>query len=235
VFVLGDGVRLFPKRMKKIKIGLVDDHLLFRQTLEIGLKEDQDIEVVLTASDGLELLHKLKNSRPDIVLMDLKMPNMNGVEATKLVQQKYPKLKIIILSMFSDRYSIVELFENGINGYLSKTCELEKVREAIHKVSKLGFYFEDVTSEVLLQKIIRKKNIANGLIDIARLTDREIQVLDLICKERTTTEIANIMCLSPRTVEGYRNKLFEKASVKNIVGLVKFAIKNDLVQIGAPN
>ncbi|MBL4754793.1 MAG: response regulator transcription factor [Flavobacteriales bacterium] len=221
--------------MKKIKIGLVDDHLLFRQTLEIGLKEDQDIEVVLTASDGLELLHKLKNSRPDIVLMDLKMPNMNGVEATKLVQQKYPKLKIIILSMFSDRYSIVELFENGINGYLSKTCELEKVREAIHKVSKLGFYFEDVTSEVLLQKIIRKKNIANGLIDIARLTDREIQVLDLICKERTTTEIANIMCLSPRTVEGYRNKLFEKASVKNIVGLVKFAIKNDLVQIGAPN
>ena len=234
MLLLGEEVREFSKRMKKIKLGLVDDHQLFRQTLELVLKENPEIEIVLTASNGKELFHKLKNSRPDMVLMDLKMPEMNGLEATELLQEKYPNLKIIILSMFGDKYSIVELFEKGISGYLSKNCGLKEVKKAITKVNETGFYFDDHTSAVLLQKIKRKKNIANGLIDVARLTDREIQVLDLICKERSTTEIADIMCLSPRTVEGYRNKLFEKASVKNIVGLVKFAIKNDLVQIGVP-
>ena len=216
------------------KIGLVDDHLLFRQTLEIVLKEHEEIEVVLSAANGKEMFYKLKNARPEVLLIDLKMPIMNGLEATELLQETYPQIKIIILSMFNDRYAIVELFEKGISGYLSKNCSIDRLKAAVLRVDDIGYYFDDHISAILLQKLRRKKDMATGLIDIARLTDREIQVLDLICKERTTVEIADVMCLSPRTVEGYRNKLIEKTSVKNIVGLVKFAIKNDLVQIGVP-
>lgn len=219
--------------MKKIKLGLVDDHNLFRQTLETVLSDFREVDIVLSAGDGKELLHKLKNCRPDVILMDLKMPKMNGLEATQILKKKYPRIKVIILSMFTDRYSIVGLYESGINGYLTKHCGIDCVKKAILKVIEKGYYFDDETSAMLLQKVKRRKNASQGLIEVARLTDREIEVLDLICKERTTSEIADSMCLSPRTVEGYRNKLIEKAAVKNIVGLVKFAIKNDLIQLGA--
>lgn len=216
--------------MEKIKLGLTDDHLLFRRGLASILATYEQIQVVLQTSSGPELLEQLLHTELDVVLLDLEMPEMNGIQTAEALREQYPDLKILILSMYDDDHFIQHLMEVGANGYLLKDAEPDEVVQAVVAAAKNGFYFSERVSKVVLQGLANKKKVKPIFRNQVRLTKRELQVLQLICEEQTNNEIGEQLFLSPRTIEGYRNRLLEKTGVRNTAGLVVFAIRNELFQ-----
>lgn len=215
--------------MSKIKIAIADDYKIFREGLKVGLSADEALEVVLEADNGEDLLKALENETPDVILMDLKMPIMDGMEATKEVRKKYPSVKVLVVSMYEDDKFIIHLMENGANGYLLKNTEPDEIRRSIYAVHENGYYFNDLVNKALLKKLILKNNLKPSFNQNVELTEREQEVLKLICEEKTAAEIAKEIFLSPRSVEGIRQRLIEKVGVRNSAGLVMFAVKNGLV------
>lgn len=214
--------------MGKIKLGLTDDHLLFRRGLASILATYEQIQLVLQTSSGPELLEQLQHTELDVVLLDLEMPEMNGIQTAEALREQYPDLKILILSMYDDDHFIQHLMEVGANGYLLKDAEPDEVVQAVVAAAKKGFYFSERVSKVVLQGLANKKKVKPIFRNQVRLTKRELQVLQLICEEQTNNEIGEQLFLSPRTIEGYRNRLLEKTGVRNTAGLVVFAIRNEL-------
>ena len=214
--------------MGKIKLGLTDDHLLFRRGLASILATYEQIQLVLQTSSGPELLEQLQHTELDVVLLDLEMPEMNGIQTAEALREQYPDLKILILSMYDDDHFIQHLMEVGANGYLLKDAEPDEVVQAVVAAAKNGFYFSERVSKVVLQGLANKKKVKPIFRNQVRLTKRELQVLQLICEEQTNNEIGEQLFLSPRTIEGYRNRLLEKTGVRNTAGLVVFAIRNEL-------
>jgi DNA-binding NarL/FixJ family response regulator len=216
--------------MSNIRIAVVDDHSLFRKGMISILDQVSDFEVVMEATNGLEFLHKLPNIPVDVVLMDLQMPQLDGTKATEIIREKFPHIKVIILSMHDEDKYILHLMEIGANGYLLKDNDPEEVEKAIRKVVETDIYFSDFVSKVMLRKMTRKNQQENKIFNYKTdLSEREKEVLKHICEGLTTTEIGDILSLSPRTVEGHRLRMIEKLGVKNTAGLVAFAIKNQLV------
>jgi two-component system response regulator DegU len=215
----------------KIKVVIADDHKLFRKGI-IALLSDLDfIGEIEEAANGAELLELLANMKilPDVILLDLRMPVMDGVEAQQKIGKLYPDIKVIILTMEDDKQYILHLINEGVNGYLLKNADTDEMEKSIQKVIEQGFYFSEDISKLVMKSLIRKdKNDTAINFDF---NERELQILELICKEFTTAEIADKLCLSDRTIEGYRQKLIDKANVKNIAGLVVFAVKHNLVQL----
>ena len=218
-----------------IKLALCDDQVLFLRGLKFLFQEFDNIDVIIEATGGKELLEKLKDNLPDVILMDVKMPEMDGVEATRLVKEQYPSIKIILLSMYDDERLIHHVIENGANGYLLKNEEPQVVKEAIESVMAKDFYFNDYVSRALMtgmQTRGRKKTTAELIAGTAtKLSAREMEVLQLVCEEKTTAEIAKELFISVRTVEGHRKNLIDKTGVRNTAGLVIFAIKNNLATV----
>jgi DNA-binding NarL/FixJ family response regulator len=215
--------------MSKIKIAIADDYKIFREGLKVGLSADDSLEVILEADNGEDLLKGLENVTPDVILMDLKMPIMDGMEATKEVRKKYPSVKVLVVSMYEDDKFIIHLMENGANGYLLKNTEPDEIRRSIYAVHENGYYFNDLVNKALLKKLVLKNNLKPSFNQNVELTEREQEVLKLICEEKTAGEIAKDIFLSPRSVEGIRQRLIEKVGVRNSAGLVMFAVKNGLV------
>jgi DNA-binding NarL/FixJ family response regulator len=222
----------------KIKVAIADDHKIFRSGVINTLTPYDNINVVFEAEDGEHLLKIMEEEQvPDVILMDLKMPNMDGIQATVQVKERFPEIKIIILTMYEDDNFIVHLVENGANAYLLKNAEPEEIYEAICTTYEKGFYFSENVNLALLKKVLHKNrqqfkptfrnNNANTEL---QLNEREKEVLQLICNEFTTQEISEKIFLSPRTVEGIRQKLLEKTSAKNTVGLVVYAFRNGLIE-----
>ncbi|MEZ2446006.1 DNA-binding NarL/FixJ family response regulator [Chitinophaga sp. W3I9] len=218
--------------MAHIKVAIADDHKIFRSGVINTLIPYENISFVFEADDGLHLLQNMETQQPDVILMDLKMPNMDGIEATIKVKEKYPDVKVIILTMYEDDNFIVHLVENGANAYLLKNAEPEEIYEAICTTFEKGFYFNDNVNLALLKKVLHKnkQQFKPTLKNEIQLNDREQEVLKLICNELTTQEISEQIFLSPRTVEGIRQKLLEKINVKNSVGLVLYAFRNGLIE-----
>ena len=218
--------------MAHIKVAIADDHKIFRSGVINTLIPYENIRFVFEADDGLHLLQNMETQQPDVILMDLKMPNMDGIEATIKVKEKYPDVKVIILTMYEDDNFIVHLVENGANAYLLKNAEPEEIYEAICTTFEKGFYFNDNVNLALLKKVLHKnkQQFKPTLKNEIQLNDREQEVLKLICNELTTQEISEQIFLSPRTVEGIRQKLLEKINVKNSVGLVLYAFRNVLIE-----
>jgi len=214
----------------KINVVIADDHNLFRKGIGALLSDFDFIGEINEAGNGIELLHLLENLKvlPDIVLLDLNMPEMDGVEAQKQIREIYPNIKIIILSMEDDEQIIIHLINEGVNGYLLKNADPEEMELALKKVMDNDFYFSEGMSNLLLKSLIRKENTKNREVE---LNKRELSILELICMEKTATEIADELNLSARTVEGYKRKLLEKTGAKNMAGLVIFAVKNNIVTI----
>lgn len=215
--------------MDKIKVAIADDSVIFREGLKVSLYQDKNFEVLLEAGDGEDLLRQLKNNLPDVVLMDLKMPVMDGMEASKAVRQHYPNVKILAVTMYEDESFIIHLMENGANGYLLKNAEPKEIRKAIYAVMENGYYFNDLVSKALLKKVVVKQNVKPSFNQKVDFTDRELEVLRMICEEKTTTEIGEAIFLSPRSVEGIRHRLLDKIGVRNTAGLVMFAVKNNMI------
>lgn len=214
--------------MKKIRIALADDQDLFRQGLEALLSDYEDFKVVFTASNGKELLDKLPDHRIDIVLVDLEMPVMNGLEATKKIKVKFPEVKVLPITMHDEEDFVVHLIESGASGYLVKNVDVEYLADAIYSVHDTGYYFNDMVSKAMVKGLVKSKRVTPTFGQIT-LTDREIEVLQLICNEYTNKEIAEKLCVSVRTVDGHRERIMQKTGVRNTAGMVMYAVKNDLV------
>src|SRR5688500_7600833 len=216
--------------MKKIKIAIADDYKIFRDGLKVGLLNDDNLEVVLEADNGEDLLSGFDKNLPDVVIMDLKMPIMDGMEATKIIKKKYTTVKVLVVTMYEDDKFIIHLMENGANGYLLKNADAEEIKKSIYAVHENGYYFNDLVNKALLKKLVLKGNFKPSFNQDVEFTERELEVLKLICEEKTAAEIGKEIFLSPRSVEGIRQRLIEKVGVRNTAGLVMFAIKNGIVE-----
>jgi len=217
--------------MKIIQLGIVDDHTLFREGIKALLYDVEHIELVLEANSGKDLMEKLKFSVPDLILLDLDMDDMNGIEATQQLSLEFPDLKIIILTMHKEDRMIAYMMEIGAHGYLLKDTTKTELKDAIEKVYNQGFYFTPRISSAMLQGLKDKAKAKPQLGNNFDLTKREKEVLQLIANELTTAEIAEKMFLSERTIEGYRKNLLDKMGVKNAAGLVLKAIKEGLLSV----
>lgn len=217
--------------MLKIRIAIADDYSIFRDGLKVGFNRDKNLEVIFEVSDGHELMQKLEQMQPDVILMDLKMPLMDGIEAMKLIRKKYTSdIKILVLTMYDDVKFIIHLMENGANGYLLKNTDPKEIRKAIYSVHESGYYFNDIVTKALLKKLTFKGTPRLSLDQTIEFSERELDVLKMICDEKTANEIGTELFLSPRSVEGIRMRMIEKTGVRNTAGLVMFAIKNGVVE-----
>lgn len=216
----------------KIQIIVVDDEILFRKGIIFMLQREDNISIDFEAGDGEELLNYLKESKslPDIILIDINMPNINGVEATKTIRKDFPEIKIIALTSYNTPLFIANMIQEGAASYLIKNAHPDEMIKTIKEVAEKGFYYNENVLHVLSDNFSPNKKILNVLSDDF-LSTREREVLELICLQHSTTEIAEKIFLSPRTVEGYRNSLLLKTQTKNVAGLVVFAIQNKIVHL----
>ncbi len=224
---------------KKIRIGLVEDQLLFREGLKSLLSSWVDFEVVFESQDGFSVLEKLQATTnvPDVLLVDLSLPakddkEFDGIAVTDAVIQNYPDIKILILSVHDDESFIAELIERGAHGYLVKDSDPDEVYDAIVSVHEKGSYINHRTL-VAIQKRMSQKD---GKPEISKmypgpLTKREIEVLQLVCQQMTTEEIAETLFISMKTVNGHRNNLLGKTGSRNVAGLVLYALKHEIVSL----
>ena len=216
-------------------ISLVDDQQLFRSGLASLIQSVPGFTLLSEAENGKHFIEQLESSGtlPHIALIDMEMPVMNGVELNALLQKDYSSIKVIVLSTYNQERFISKMIEAGACGYLTKNCEIEELMTAINSTYKNGFYFNQDTLAAMRNTSHYKssdiKNISNITIE---LTAREKEVLILLCKELSNIEIGELLFISPRTVEGHRNNLLSKTGCRNTAGLVIFAIKNNLFQIG---
>ncbi|MEG2101198.1 response regulator [Flavobacterium sp. FlaQc-28] len=212
-----------------IKIALVDDEVLFRKGIAFLLQREANIEIVFESSNGEELISKLQenDNTPDIIIMDLKMPVLNGVEATKIIRKSFPQIKIIALTSYDSKSFIANMIQVGAVAYLIKNTTPKDLIKTINEVYTKGFYYNESVLKTIQETIVSSKN-SKGSLETSFLSPREIEILQLICQQKTTTEIAEHLFLSPRTVEGHRNNLLLKTESRNIAGLVVYAIQNEI-------
>jgi DNA-binding NarL/FixJ family response regulator len=215
-----------------IKIVLVDDEVLFRKGISFLLDREENIEIIYEASNGLELVSFLKLSKalPDIIITDLKMPLLNGVEATKIIHKDFPQIKIIALTSYDSKSFIANMIDIGAVSYIVKNATLQEVLKTIQEVANKGFYYNDTVMKIIQDTVLTYKNSKSKL-DSDLLTSRELEVLQLICDQKTTAEIGEVLFISPRTVEGHRNNLLLKTESRNIAGLVVYAIQDEIATI----
>ncbi|MCG6187018.1 response regulator transcription factor [Maribellus maritimus] len=217
--------------MEKINVVITDDHRLFRKGIHSIVKDFEFVNEIYEAENGLELIKLLHDLevKPDVVLLDIKMPVMDGIEATQKIKEQFPDVKILILTMEDDEQIILYMINKGVNGYLLKNADPDELELALSQLIEKEFYFPSDISNLVLRNIhngSRKEISLNP-----ELSEREIQVLELICKENTAQEIAEVLSISKRTVEGHKKRLLEKTETKNMAGLVVFAFKNKIVHI----
>lgn len=212
-----------------IKIALIDDQHLFRDILSTALSLETGMKIMQESASGSAFLSYLQTQtdRPDIAIIDMSMPDMNGMELTKILHQNYPEIGIIILSVNYRERLVAKAIDAGASAYLHKNCDLSTLRAAIQSVYQTGFYMDMTTLKALRDGSVKKENT---VID-DNLTKREKEILNLICLELTNAEIAEKLFLSIRTVEGHRNNLLLKTGSKNTAGLVIYAVKHGIFDV----
>ena len=214
---------------RPIKVAIADDHALFRAGVKTALAVRKDIEMIAEADNGMQLLNLLKHIEPDVILLDIQMPLMDGVTTLPEIRKLYPDIKVIILSMHNDHSMISKLMEIGANSYLTKNSDSETIYQAIKTCYEQEFFFNELTNKALLTGLRTKRTDPFSPPE-ADLSEKEIRVLKLMCEEKTTKEIADIVEISPRTVEAIRDKLKTKTGAKSMAGLVMYAVKNGIVE-----
>ena len=214
----------------KIKIAIADNQSLFREGLGFIMNTCSDFKLIIKAKNGQDLLEQMKSQAPDIVLLDLKMPIMDGLATSKKIKELYKDVKIMILTRDCQEAFILELYDIGVNGYMLKNASPKELIDAIYAVFQRKYYFSQDVSQVLFKQMNQKKKPVQKSPENIYLTAREQEVLNLICEEYTTTQIAGKLFLSVCTIESYRKRLLEKFKVKNSVGLAVKAVKDKLFQ-----
>ena len=208
----------------------MDDHVLLRSGLASLIRGFGEYEVVFEACDGKDLIRQLKNSRrPDVILLDINMPEMDGYETACWLRRNYPEIKVLALSMYDTDSSIVRMLKNGVKGYIVKDIDAGELRLALDTVIDKGFYYTDMVTGKLIHTISNLDEPELRVRRILSLNERELEFMKMVCTEWTYKEIADRMYLSPRTIDGYRDALFEKLNVRTRVGLAMYAVRNGIV------
>ena len=220
-----------PFQKPSIKVALVDDHQLFRKGIAKLIKRFSNYFVLFEAHDGYELQKLIDPSNlPDIIIMDVNMPGMDGFESMLWLTENYPDIPVLALSMLDNESTILRMLKLGVKGYLLKDVHPNELREAMDALMEKGFFYSDLVTGRLIHSL--NNEIDNpDYFELSKLTGKEMNFLSLCCTELTYKEIADKMFISPRTADGYRDKLFEKLNVRTRVGLVLFAVKNKVVEI----
>ena len=215
--------------MNEIKVAIADDHKIFRKGVILSMRSYSNIKFVLEADNGEELIAKIPEFEPHVVLCDLKMPIKDGIDTTKLITKNFPNIRVIILTMYEDERFVGHLMDCGAAGYLLKNTDPVEINKAIIDVMRTGFYLNPFVNKVLIKKNYSKQKFNPSLTSEVVLSEREKEVLTLVCMEFTAAEIAGKMEISTRTVEAIKDRLMERFGVKNSVGLVFYAMKNSLI------
>jgi DNA-binding NarL/FixJ family response regulator len=212
-----------------IRVAIADDHMLFRAGVKTALSMKKDIRMVAEADNGMQLLNLLKHITPDVVLLDIQMPIMDGITTLPEIKRLYPDIKVVMLTMHNDHSMISKLMELGANAYLTKNSDSEVIYEAVKTVYEQEYFFNQLTNKALIDGLRLKRQAEVVTPTEAKLTDKEVTILKLMCEEKSTKEIADIVDLSPRTVEAIRDKLKTKTGAKSMAGLVMYAVKTGII------
>jgi DNA-binding NarL/FixJ family response regulator len=215
-----------------IQVIIADDHVLYRAGVKAALSQKSDIKIIAEADNGMHLINLLKSIPADVILLDIQMPIMDGIEALPEIRKVAPNAKVIMLTMMDDHSMITKLMEIGANSYLSKTSDSEIIYEAIKTCYKDEYYFNTLTNQALLTNL-KQKNVQlppQVLAADGQLNEKETTILRLMCEEKSTKEIADIVELSPRTVEALRDKLKVKTGAKTTAGLILYAVKHKIIE-----
>ncbi|MEO6843669.1 MAG: response regulator transcription factor [Ginsengibacter sp.] len=215
-----------------IKISIADDHKIFRDGIKMALAPREDLKMIWEAEDGKDLLHKIAIKEPDLLLMDIRMPEIDGINAIELLRKEYENLKIIVLSMYDDQQMISKMMEMGANAYLTKTTDPDEIYEAILTCMNEEFYFNQLVNKAVMGKLMQKKNVRRhyGSEIPINFNEKELKILQLIGEDKTTDEISKIVFLSPRTIETIRQNMKNKVGAKTIGGLIMYGMRNKLIE-----
>lgn len=214
---------------ENLKVILVDDHTIFREGIKSLITIEKIATVVAEAKDGIEFLNLLEVHQPDLVLMDISMPEMNGIDATRIAIEKFPKLNILALSSYSDSEYHQKMIEAGVKGFVLKDAGMNELREAIEHTSQGECFFSNELLRNLIKKSETKKS--TPVEKEVLLSKREIEILQLVCSGLSSDEIAEKLFISKETVKGHRKNILSKTECANIASLVMYAIRNGIVQI----
>jgi DNA-binding NarL/FixJ family response regulator len=214
---------------QQIKVAIADDHKIFRDGIKMALKDRDYLKILWEAEDGKDLMHKLKIKQPDILLMDLRMPELDGMNAISLIRKEHEEVKIIVLTMYDDQEMITKMMEMGANAYLTKTTDPDEIYKAILTCMNDDFYFNDLVNKAVLLKLQHKKTVRQFYPNPVKFSEKELNILKCIAEDKTTEEISQVVFLSPRTIETIRQKMKEKVGAKTIAGLMMYATRNKLI------
>jgi two-component system response regulator NreC len=217
--------------MKKIKVLIVDDHTLVREGIRALLALITNVEVVGEAADGREALEKVKELSPDVVLMDLAMPIMGGLEATRRIRREFPGTKVLALTQYDDSEYVIPIIEAGACGFVTKMVAFSELASAIQAAYSGESFLSPSAAAALVEECQQKSGIEGGKDPYQQLTDREREVLKLVVEGHTTGEIADMLVVSPKTVEGYKTSLMNKLNLHNKTDLIKFAIRKRVITL----
>jgi len=215
---------------QEIKIAIADDHKIFRDGIRMSLKDRDYLKILWEAEDGKDLMHKLQLKLPDVILMDIRMPEVDGINAISLIRKEYEALKIIVLTMYDDQEMITKMMEMGANAYLTKTTDPDEIYQAILTCMNDDFYFNELVNKAVLLKLQHKKTVRQFYPNPVKLSEKEVRILKLIAEDKTTEEISKEVFLSPRTIETIRQNMKQKVGAKTIAGLVMYAMRNKILE-----
>lgn len=215
-----------------LRIGIVDDHLLFRKSMTLLINSFEGMHVVIDAENGRQFLNQLQDTTIDVVLLDIQMPVMDGYETCKLLLNRFPDVKILVVSQLTSRESIHKIMELGAHGYFTKNTNPEQLELAIRSMHEEGFYFGLELGSVIKEAMLwENKNPVEVIQRKDLFSDRELQIIRMICKEMKSKEIAEKLFINIRTVESHRKHVMEKSNSKNFIGVILFALKNEILTI----
>jgi len=217
--------------MANVKILLADDHKIVRDGIKLMLEPQAGIDVVDEAENGEKALDILRDQFVDIVVMDINMPVMDGITATKKIKEKFPDVKVLALTMSNDDLHIRQMIQAGASGYIMKSAGRQELKEAINAIMEGKHYFSDEATESIMMDLVKGKGKSTDP-DPIHITDRELEILELIVQEHTNQEIAEKLFISSRTVDAHRRNLLQKTGARNTAGLVKYAFQHNLISTG---
>ena len=213
----------------QIKFAIADDHKIFRDGIKMALNGKPHLKLVWEAEDGKDMMHKLTIKKPDLLLLDIRMPELDGINALQLIRKEYDELRIVILSMYDDKEMVSKMMEMGANAYLTKTTDPNEIYEAILACMNEDFYFNELVNQAVLLKLNHKKSIRQFYPNPIKFSEKEIQILKLLAEDKTTEEISKLVFLSPRTIETIRQNMKNKVGAKTIAGLIVYGMRNKLL------
>ncbi len=213
-------------KRNKIRTLIADDHIMFIDGLKVLLKQDENIEVIAEALNGGAAYDIICKQQLDLLITDISMPGMNGIELTKKVKQNFPQVKILVVTMYNEREIVSEILMAEADGYVLKNADRKEFLKAINKIADDGTYFQNEVLSIMLEKVKKEKTQGN---ELKNLSEREIEVLKLIMYEYSSEQIAEKLFISKNTVDSHRKNILEKTQIKTLVGLCKFAFRNNLV------